>query len=334
MNKPAVRVIVTGAAGRVAYALLFRIASGEMLGPDQPVSLVLFDLPRSRKALQGVVLELQDCALPLLADIVATDDPVVAFKDAQIALLVGARPRVAGMDRREVLGDNARIFAAHGALIGEHASTGCKVLVVGNPCNTNACVALQAARRFGRVSERNFAALMRLDHNRALARLAAKTGRPVAELAHLAIWGNHSPLVYADDRFATANEASVPALIGDAVWDRETLVAQVDGRGAAILAQRGAWAEASAAHAVIGQMRDWCFGTQGQWTTMGVVSDGAYGVPGGLVFGFPVTTEACDWRIVRGLAIDDFARRMIDANVRELQAELDMVRSLLPKLFD
>lgn len=333
MDRPPVRVTVTGAAGRVAYALLFRIASGDMLGPRQPVELVLFDLPRARKAMQGVVMELEDCGFPLLTGIVATDDPVAAFGDAQIALLVGARPRSAGMERREVLAENARILAVHGAVIGQHAHPDCKVLVVGNPCNTNACVAMNAARKFGRVPARNFAAMLRLDHNRALAQLAQKTGRPVTSLKRLAVWGNHSPMVYADDRFATTDGDSVRAMIRDPAWAHGTFVSTVDERGAAILAARGLYAAASAASAAIDQMRDWWLGTQGEWTTMGVVSEGAYGVPEGLFFGYPVTTEGGDYRIVEGLTIDAFAREMIDTNARELAEERDVVKALLPGLF-
>lgn len=333
MMKPPIRVTVTGAAGRVAYALLFRIASGGMLGRDQPVELVLFDLPRELGATQGVATELGDCAFPLLAGVVATDDPARAFADTRIAILVGARPRSAGMDRRAVLADNAKIFAVHGAVIGQHAHPDCKVLVVGNPCNTNASVAMRAARASGRLDYRNFAAMLRLDHNRALAQLALKTGRPVASLRHMAVWGNHSPIVYADDRFATADGDGVQALIHDPGWDHDTFVAAVDGRGAAILAARGLFAAASAASAAIDQIRDWWFGTDGEWTTMGVASDGAYGVPAGLVFGFPVVVEGGECRIVRDLAIDDFARGMIDANVRELNEELAVAKALLPSLF-
>lgn len=324
---------MTGAAGRVAYAMLFRIASGDMLGPDRPVRLVLFDLPRAKKTMQGVAMELEDCGFPLLAEVIVTDDPKIAFGDTQVALLVGAGSRTAGMDRREVLADNAKIFAVHGAVIGEHARADCKVLVVGNPCNTNACVALHAAKRFGRIPGRNFTAMLRLDHNRALAQLALKTGRPVGSLRHLAVWGNHSPVVYADDSFATIQGVSVRAMIDDAGWEHGTFVRTVDQRGAAILAARGLYAAASAASAAIDQMRDWWHGTDGEWTTMGVVSDGSYGVPEGLVFGFPVTIEGGDYRIVQGLALDAFARDMIVANVRELTEELEAVRVQLPALF-
>ncbi len=333
MNKPAVRIVVTGAAGHVAYALLYRIASGAMLGGDQPVELVLFDLPHAMKSLHGVRMELEDCAFPLLTRIVATDDPAVAFRDAQVALLVGARARSAGMDRREVLAENAKILAVLGRVIGQCARPDCKVLVVGNPCNTNTCVAMRAARQHGRVPAGNFVAMMRLDHNRALAQLSQKTALPVAILRRLVVWGNHSSMVYADDRFATTDGRSVPATIRDAAWDTGTFVATVSQRGAAILAARGSFAAASAASAIVDQMRDWWFGTNGEWTTMGVASDGAYGVPEGLVFGFPVTIEDGRYEIVRGLAVDDLSRRMIDANVRELLDELTVVKPLLPALF-
>lgn len=332
MQKTPIRVTVTGAAGRVAYALLFRLARGEMLGPDQPIELVLFDLPRAKQAMLGVVMELQDCALPLLTSVLATDDPMLAFKGTQVALLVSARSRSLGMARLDVLADNARIFAVQGAIIGQHAHPDCKVLVVGNPCNTNAYVALNSAARFGRIPAHNFAALLRLDHNRALALLAQKTGRPVASLRHLALWGNHSPRVYADDRFAMTEGDSVPELVGDLAWDHETFVNTVDQRGQAILATLGHYAAASAASAAIDQMRDWWLGTRGEWTTMGVVSDGAYGVPEGLVFGFPVICNGGSYQIVADLAIDAFARQKIDANVQELQAEIAVVKPLLTEL--
>jgi malate dehydrogenase len=334
MKKTPIKVTVTGAAGRVAYALLFRMACGDMLGADQPIELVLFDLPRAKTAMQGVMMELQDCAFPLLTSLVATDDPVVAFTGAQMALLVSARSRTTGMERLDVLADNAKIFAAQGALIGQHAHPDCKVLVVGNPCNTNAFVALHAAAKFGRIPAHNFAALLRLDHNRALALLAGKTGHPVDGLKHLAIWGNHSPRVFADNRFTVTGGNSVPVTISDPTWEHKTFLHAVEQRGEEILAIRGHYAEASAAAATIGQMRDWWLGTQGQWVTMGVVSDGSYGVPEGLVFGFPVVCKDGDYRIVADLPIDAFARQIIDANVLELQSEMHVVKPLLPDLFD
>lgn len=333
MKKTPIRMTVTGAAGRVAYALLFRVASGDMLGADQPIELVLFDLPRAKTALQGVVMELQDCAFPLLASVLATDDPVLAFKGTQIALLVSARSRSSDMARLDVLNDNAKIFAVQGAIIGQHAHPDCKVLVVGNPCNTNACVAQHAAARFGRIPARNFAALLRLDHNRALALLANKTARPVASLQRLALWGNHSPRVYADDRFALSQGDRASTLVGDSAWHQEAFVDAVDQRGQAVLATLGHYAAASAASAAIDQMRDWWLGTHGEWTTMGVVSDGAYGVPEGLVFGFPVICSGGDYQIVADLAIDAFALEKIKTNVQELQAELAVVKPLLPDLF-
>lgn len=332
MQKTPIRVTVTGAAGRVAYALLFRLSRGDMLGADQPIELVLFDLPRAKPAMQGVQMELQDCAFPLLTGVLATDDPVLAFKGTQIALLVSARSRSSGMARLDVLADNAKIFAVQGAIIGQHAHPDCKVLVVGNPCNTNAFVALNAAARFGRIPARNFAALLRLDHNRALALLALKTGRPVASLRHLALWGNHSPSVYADDRFAVSRGDPVPELVSDVAWHQETLVNAVDQRAQVILATRGHYAEASAASAAIDQMRDWWLGTQGEWSTMGVVSSGAYGVPAGLVFGFPVVCDGGEYRIVADLPVDSFTRAKIDANVQELQSEIAVVKPLLPEL--
>ena len=333
MKKDPIRVTVTGAAGRVAYALLFRMCRGDMFGLDQPIDLVLFDLPRAKQAMQGVLMELQDCAFPLLRRMVATDDPVVAFTNARIALLVSARSRSSGMERLDVLADNARIFWVQGAVIGQHAHPDCKVLVVGNPCNTNAYVAMHAATRFGRMAPQNFTALLRLDHNRAMAQLAQKTGRPVASLRHLALWGNHSPEVYPDDRFVSAHGDSVTALIGDISWDQDTFLNSVDQRGQAVRLARGVFAEASAANATIDQMRDWWLGTQGEWTTMGVVSDGAYGVPSGLVFGFPVVCEAGRYHIVSDLSVDDFARSRIDANVREIESEIAVVQPLLPDLF-
>ncbi len=334
MKPTPIRVTVTGAAGRVAYALLFRMACGDMFGPHQPIALTLFDLPHAKKKMQGVQMELLDCAFPLLAGLRVCDDPQEAFDAAQVALLVSARARSPNMARLEVLADNARILAVQGAIIGQVADPDCKVLVVGNPCNTNAYVALHAAARFGRVPARNFAALLRLDHNRALALLAQQSGQPLASLKRLAVWGNHSPTVFADDRFVVGQGGSLTERTGDATWNHETCVTAVGERGQAILQARGLYAEASAANAAIDQMRDWWQGTQGEWSTMGVVSDGAYGVPEGLVFGFPVTCTPGDYRIVPHLTLDTFARRMIDANVRELQSEIAEVRALLPKLFE
>lgn len=329
MNEP-IRITVTGAAGRVADALVFRLASGAMLGSQQPIELVLFDLPRSKKLMQGVAMELLDCAFPLLTQVVVTDDPVLAFSGSRLAILISARARSPGMGRLDVLADNAKIFSVQGALIGQHAHPDCKVLVVGNPCNTNAYVVQQAIRRFGRIQPRQVVALLRLDHNRALSVLAQKAVCSVDALQNLAIWGNHSPRVFADDRFVLAHGVPLPRLISDATWHQNRFNRVVDERGEAILATRGRYAAASAASAAIDQLRDWWFGSGGAWTTMGVVSDGAYGVPEGLVFGFPVVCEAGDYHIVRDLPQDDFARQRIDANVRELQSEMAVVTPLLP----
>ncbi len=330
MNTPAptpVRIAITGAAGRIAYALAFRIAKGHLFGPRQPVELVLFDLPHLVKAMHGVRMELEDCAFAPLAGVTVTDDPALAFRDARLALLLGARSREAGMARGEVLAGNARIFATLGAAISGHAREDCRVLVVANPCDTNTNVAIRAARRHGRLAPHQFAAMMRLDHNRALAQLAKVTGQPVSALRRMVVWGNHSGLVRADDRFVRADGVAVTAGPG-------LLAGLVSARGESVREALGAWAAASAANATLEQARDWWFGTGGEWTTMGVPSDGAYGVPEGLVFGFPVTVEDGRWRIVRDLPLDDATRGAIDANVRELTEELEVARGALPDLFD
>lgn len=327
-NAP-VRVTVTGAAGQIGYSLLFRIASGEMLGKDQPVILQLLDLPQAQKALKGVVMELEDCAFPLLAGVVTTDDPNVAFQDSQIALLVGARPRGPGMERKDLLTENAKIFTVQGAAIGQYADPNCKVLVVGNPCNTNAYIAKETAVKFGRVPAKNFTAMLRLDHNRALSQLAAKSGRDVASLQQLVVWGNHSPTMYADYRNVTSNGDSVKDLINDETWNRETFLPTVGKRGAAIIEARGLSSAASAANAAIGHVRDWVLGSNGEWVTMGIPSDGSYGIPEGIVFGFPVTTVNGEYTIVQGLEIDDFSRSKINFTLKELEEERAGVADLL-----
>jgi malate dehydrogenase len=333
MERPPIRISVTGAAGHLAYALLFRIASGDLLGPRQRVELMLFDLPHTRKTMRGVQMELQDCAFPLLTGVTATDDPTLAFTGAQLAFMVGARARSGGMERGAVLADNARIFAVHGAALGQFADPDCKTLVVGNPCNTNTCVALHAAQRFGRLRARGFTALMRLDHNRALGQLARKTGVPLGRIRRVVAWGNHSAAVCAEERFATVDGRTLAAYIHDPAWRESGFISSVASRPAAVMAACGHYAEASAASAAIDQMRDWCFGTGGDWTTMGVPSEGDYGVPAGLVFGMPVTVADDDYRIVQGLAIDEVARARIESNVRELEAELAVVKALLPEVF-
>jgi malate dehydrogenase len=329
MAKAPVRVAVTGAAGQIGYSLLFRIAAGEMLGRDQPVILQLLDLPQAQKAVQGVMMELEDCAFPLLKEMIATDDPNVAFKDAQVALLVGAKPRGPGMERKDLLSENAKIFTVQGAAIGQHADPNCKVLVVGNPCNTNAYIAMKTAEKYGRVPAKNFTAMLRLDHNRALAQLAKKTGRPVDSFKHLAVWGNHSPTMYPDYRFCTSNGESVKDLINDEAWNRDVFIPTVGKRGAAIIEARGLSSAASAANAAIDHVRDWWLGSNGEWVTMGVPSDGSYGIPEGIVFGFPCVCENGEYQIVQGLPIDEFSQERINKTLAELEEERNGVKDLL-----
>ncbi|MFL5812343.1 MAG: malate dehydrogenase [Bdellovibrionia bacterium] len=329
MAKAPVRVAVTGAAGQIGYALLFRIASGEMLGKDQPVILQMLELPQAQKALKGVMMELEDCAFPLLAGMVASDDPNVAFKDADVVLLVGARPRGPGMERKDLLTENGKIFTVQGEAIGKHASPNVKVLVVGNPCNTNAYIAMKTAEKFGRVKPQNFTAMLRLDHNRALSQLANKTGRPVASFKKLIVWGNHSPTMYPDYRFATSNGDSVAKLASDETWMKETFIPTVGKRGAAIIDARGLSSAASAANAAIDHMHDWWLGSKGEWVTMGVPSDGSYGIPKGVIYGFPCTTENGEYKIVQGLEIDTFSKSKMDATLKELEEERSAVASML-----
>jgi len=328
IQKKPVRVAVTGAAGQIGYSLLFRIASGEMLGKDQPVILQCLELPGAQKALKGVAMELDDCAFPLLAGVVTTDDANVAFKDADIALLVGARPRGPGMERKDLLMENAKIFTAQGTAIGQYASPEVKVLVVGNPCNTNAYIAMKTAVKLGRVKARNFTAMLRLDHNRALSQLSAKTGKPVAGFTKMTVWGNHSPTMYPDYRFASAEGTSVSNLVDDA-WNRETFIPTVGKRGAAIIEARGLSSAASAANAAIDHMHDWWLGSKGEWTTMGVPSDGSYGIPEGVIFGFPCTTENGEYKIVQGLELDAFSKEKIANTLKELEEERAAVASLI-----
>ncbi|NMG35560.1 malate dehydrogenase [Azoarcus sp. TTM-91] len=329
MSKAPVRVAVTGAAGQIGYSLLFRIASGEMLGKDQPVILQLLDLPQAQKAVKGVIMELEDCAFPLLAGVIATDDPNVAFKDAKVALLVGARPRGPGMERKDLLTENAKIFTVQGAAIGQYADPDCKVLVVGNPCNTNAYIAKEVAQKYGRVPAKNFTGMLRLDHNRALSQLATKSGRDVASLKNLVVWGNHSPTMYADYRFVTSNGDNVKGLINDDAWNKDVFLPTVGKRGAAIIEARGLSSAASAANAAIDHIRDWVLGSKGEWVTMGIPSDGSYGIPEGIIYGFPVTTENGEYKIVQGLDIDAFSRERMTNTLNELLEEREGVKDLL-----
>ncbi|HEY5614091.1 MAG TPA: malate dehydrogenase [Lysobacter sp.] len=326
--KTPVRVAITGAAGQIGYSLLFRIASGEMLGKDQPVILQLLELPmeKAQAALKGVMMELEDCAFPLLAGMVGTDDAEVAFKDVDIALLVGARPRGPGMERKDLLLENAKIFTAQGAALNKVASRDVKVLVVGNPANTNAYIAMKSARDLPAM---NFTAMLRLDHNRALSQLAAKAGVAVGDIENLIVWGNHSPTMYPDYRFATVNGKSLKDLINDPDWNANTFIPQVGKRGAAIIEARGLSSAASAANAAIDHIRDWVLGSNGKWVTMGVPSDGSYGIPEGVIYGVPVITANGEYTRVEGLEVDDFSRAAMDKTLAELEEERAGVAHLL-----
>ncbi|MBK6747463.1 malate dehydrogenase [Ottowia sp.] len=328
MSKKPVRVAVTGAAGQIGYALLFRIASGEMLGKDQPVILQLLEIPdeKAQKALKGVMMELDDCAFPLLVEMTAHSDPMTAFKDTDYALLVGSRPRGPGMERAELLAINGAIFTAQGKALNAVASRDVKVLVVGNPANTNAYIAMKSAPSLPR---ENFTAMLRLDHNRAASQIAAKTGGKVGEIEKLTVWGNHSPTMYADYRFATIGGKAVKDMINDQVWNADVFLPTVGKRGAAIIEARGLSSAASAANAAIDHMRDWALGTNGKWVTMGVPSNGEYGIPKDVIFGFPVTTENGKYKIIEGLEIDAFSRERINKTLAELQGEQDGVKHLL-----
>ncbi|WP_334180404.1 malate dehydrogenase [Pseudoxanthomonas sp.] len=326
--KTPVRVAVTGAAGQIGYALLFRIASGEMLGKDQPVILQLLELPleKAQAALKGVIMELEDCAFPLLAGTIGTDDPEVAFKDVDVALLVGARPRGPGMERKDLLLENAKIFTAQGAALNKVASRNVKVLVVGNPANTNAYIAMKSAPD---LPAKNFTAMLRLDHNRALSQLASKAGVAVGDIDKLVVWGNHSPTMYPDYRFATVGGQSLKDKINDADWNANTFIPQVGKRGAAIIEARGLSSAASAANAAIDHVRDWVLGSNGKWVTMGIPSDGSYGIPEGVMFGFAVTTDNGEYTMVKDLPVDAFSQAAIDKTLGELEEERSGVAHLL-----
>ncbi|HSN45817.1 MAG TPA: malate dehydrogenase [Casimicrobiaceae bacterium] len=328
MKKP-IRVAVTGAAGQIGYSLLFRIASGEMLGRDQPVVLQLLELPidKAQAALKGVMMEIEDCAFPLVAGMVGTSDPMAAFKDADVAMLVGARPRGPGMERKDLLLENAKIFTAQGKALDAVASRDVMVLVVGNPANTNAYIAMKSAPS---LPKKNFTAMMRLDHNRALSQIASRIGQPVDAIDKLIVWGNHSPTMYADYRFATVNgQGSVRAMINDEDWNRNVFLPTVGKRGAAIIDARGLSSAASAANAAIDHVRDWMLGTHGKWVTMGVPSDGSYGIPENVVYGVPVTCAGGEYARVQGLEIDAFSRERMNATLKELEEERAGVAPLL-----
>ncbi len=323
--KSPVHIAVTGAAGQIGYALLFRIAAGEMLGKDQPVVLRLLELPPAMKALEGVVMELQDCAFPLVFDYVCSDDPNVVFKEADCALLVGARPRGPGMERSDLLAANGGIFKVQGKALNNNAKRTVKVVVVGNPANTNAWTAMHNAPD---LNPRNFTALTRLDHNRAICQLAAKAQAPVSTIKKLIIWGNHSTTQYPDISHATVAGKAAASLV-DQRWLAEEYIPRVAKRGAEIIATRGASSAASAAAAAIDHMRDWALGTPADdWTSMAVPSDGSYGIEPGLIYSYPVTTKNGDYQIVQGLEIDTFSRERMDATKKELEEERAAVASL------
>jgi len=319
-----VNVTVTGAAGQIGYALLFRIASGQLLGPDVPVRLRLLEIPQAVKAAEGTAMELDDCAFPLLAGIDILDTPEAGFDGANIALLVGARPRSAGMERGDLLEANGGIFGPQGKAINDHAASDIRVLVVGNPANTNALIAQQHAPD---VPADRFNAMTRLDHNRALSQLARKTGTPVSEIENLTIWGNHSATQYPDVFHATVAGRPASELVDEA-WLTDDFIPTVAKRGAAIIDARGASSAASAANAAVDHVRDWVNGTGSSWTSAAIPSDGSYGVPEGLISSFPVRSANGQWEIVQGLEIDDFSRARIDASVAELAGERDAVREL------
>lgn len=326
MKQP-VRVTVTGAAGQIGYALLFRIASGAMLGDDQPVILQLLDITPAMDALQGVKMELDDCAFPLLADVICTDDPNVGFKDTDYALLVGARPRGPGMERKDLLEANAAIFSVQGKAINDHASKSIKVLVVGNPANTNALI---TQRNAPDINPRQFTAMTRLDHNRAKTQIAQKTGKTVNDVTNMTIWGNHSATQYPDLFNAKVSGTKAIDLI-DQAWYESDFIPTVQQRGAAIIKARGASSAASAANAAIDHMRSWALGTEGDdWVSMGVYSDGSYGVAEGLIYSFPCRCKGGDWEIVQGAEISEFSQAKLKATEQELMEERDAVKDLLP----
>jgi len=323
VNSP-VRVTVTGAAGQIGYSLVFRIASGQLLGPDQPVDLRLLEIPQAMGALEGVAMELTDCAFPLLSALDLHDDPNEAFDGVNVALLVGSRPRTKGMERAELLSENGKIFTVQGKALNDKAAEDVKVLVVGNPANTNCLIAMNNAPD---IPSERFTSMMRLDHNRAIAQLAAKLGVAVSEVSQMGVWGNHSPTMYPDLFHAEVAGKQAAAAVDDQAWIEENFLPNVGKRGAAIIEARGASSAASAASAAIDHVRDWVLGTDGGWVSMGVPSDGSYGIPEGLITGFPCTCSGGAYTIVEGLELDDFSRAKIDASVAELTEERDTVAS-------
>jgi malate dehydrogenase len=324
--KPALNVAITGAAGQIGYALAFRLASGQMLGPDQPVNLHLLEITPALPALQGVVMELNDCAFPTINKIVATDDAKVAFRDCNVAMLVGARPRGPGMERKDLLMANAQIFSAQGKALNEVAHRQVRVLVVGNPANTNALIARANAKD---LNPRNFTAMTRLDHNRAVSQLAEKTGKHVSAIKRMTIWGNHSATQYPDISHTTVDGKPARSLV-DQKWIEETFIPVVQQRGAAIIKARGASSAASAASAALDHLHTWVHGTApGDWVSMGIPSDGSYGIKEGVIYSYPVTIKDGEYQIVQGLSVDEFSRKRMDATDAELREEREGVKSLL-----
>jgi len=328
MPKAPMRVAVTGAAGQIGYSLLFRIASGEMLGKDQPVILQMLEIPdeKAQKALKGVMMELDDCAFPLLQGMVPASDPMVAFKDVDVALLVGARPRGPGMERKDLLEANGAIFVPQGKALNEVASRDVKVLVVGNPANTNCLIAMKNAPS---LKPGQFTGMMRLDHNRAVSQIAQKISKPVTALRKVIVWGNHSATQYPDVFHAEVDGKKVWPMINDQAWLEQTFIPTVQKRGAAIIDARGLSSAASAANAAIDHVRDWVAGSKdGDWVTMGVPSDGSYGIPEGVIFGYPVTCRGGQYQVVKGIEVSEFSRKRIDATLKELHEERDGVKQL------
>ncbi len=324
MSKP-VRVTVTGAAGQIGYSIVFRIASGQLLGPDQSVDLRLLEIPPAMGALEGVAMELVDCAFPLLAGLDLHDNPADAFDGANVALLVGSRPRTKGMERAELLSANGEIFTVQGKALNAAAAPDVKVLVVGNPANTNCLIAMNNAPDIPR---ERFTAMLRLDHNRAVAQLAAKLAVPVSDVSQMGVWGNHSPTMYPDLFHARVGDRVAADAVDDQAWIENDFLPNVGKRGAAIIEARGASSAASAANAAIDHVYDWVSGTNGAWVSMGVPSDGSYNIPEGLICGFPCTCSGGEWSIVQGLDLDNFSRSRIDASVKELQDERQAVQEL------
>ena len=326
MSDSPVRVAVTGAAGQIGYAILFRIASGQLLGPDTPVHLSLLEIPDALKAVEGTAMELDDCAFPLLAGVDISDDPNKAFDGVNIALLVGARPRSKGMERSDLLEANGGIFKPQGKALGDHAASDIKVLVVGNPANTNCLIAMSNAPD---IPAERFTSMMRLDHNRAIAQLARKVNAPVAEVTNMTVWGNHSPTQYPDTFHAKVKGQNAAEIVNDQEWVENDFIPTVQKRGTAVIEARGASSAASAANAAIDHVHDWVLGTrEGDWVSMGIPSDGSYGVDEGLISGFPVTCSGGSFQVVQGLDLNESSRSRIDASVNELKEERDTVRRL------